>query len=260
MKFLKWFKWIFSIVILVIGIVGIVWGTIYILNNNGLKKQEKQETKKIIEKVTTNENRTNLSEIYNIYLNNEKHKVKIEYQIMNRSDESLYTILYIYFDGKKSLEKDFVSLQDVATIKELFVLEDSLNLKITENDFKILKGEETEYLLVNVGIIDDTYKYYYYLINNNGDIIDDKGILVKNSSKDYLDSEGNSFDGYYNIEEKTLAKVEDNVIYALEEKREKKKINLVEYKYYFKDKKLNKEKVKVYEDLKLNTKDILKKD
>lgn len=260
MKFLKWFKWIFSIVILVIGIVGIVWGTIYILNNNGLKKQEKKETKKIIEKATSNENRTNLSEIYNIYLNDEKHKVKIEYQIMNRSDESLYTILYIYFDGKKSLEKDFISLQDVATIKELFMLENSLNLKITEKDFKILKGEETEYLLVNVGIIDDGYKNYYYIINKNGDIVDDKGILVKNSSKDYLDSDGNIFNGYYDLEEKTLAKVEDNVIYALEEKNEKKKINLVEYKYSFKDQKLNKEKVKVYEDLKLNTKDSLKKD
>ncbi len=80
MKYIKWFKWIFSILILIGALIAIIWGTNYILNNNGLKKQEKNEVKHTIEKVTSNETSNNLSEIYNIYLNNEKHKVKMEYQ------------------------------------------------------------------------------------------------------------------------------------------------------------------------------------
>lgn len=260
MKYFKWIKWIFSFFILVGALTCIIWGTNYILNNNGLKKEEKKETKNTIEKVTTNENETNLTEIYNIYLNKEKHKVKVEYQIMNRSDESLYTLLYLYFDGKKSLEREFISLQEVNTIKEVFKLEETSNLKINESDFKILKVEDVEYLLVNIGLIEDSFKSYYFLLNNNGDILNDKGILVKNNSKDYLDSDGNSFNGYYDVEEKTLAKVLDNEIYALEEKQEKKKVNLIEYKYYFKDGKLKKDKIQVYDNIKINLTEKTKKD
>lgn len=260
MKFLKWFKWVFSFLILIGALIGIIWGTTYILNNNGLKKQEKAEVKRKIEKATSNENKTNLTEIYNIYFNNEKHKVKLEYQILTRSDETLYTLLYVYFDGKKSLEREFITLQDVSTIKEVFSLEDSSNLKVNENDFKIIKEGETEYLLVNIGIMTDSIKNYFYLINNNGDILDDEGILVSDSSKDYLDSENNPFNNYYDVDNKTLAKIDGNEIYALEEKKEKKKLNLVEYKYYLKDKKLKKEKIQVYEDIKLNNKENTKKD
>ena len=43
MKYIKWFKWIFSILILIGALIAIIWGTNYILNNNGLKKQEKKK-------------------------------------------------------------------------------------------------------------------------------------------------------------------------------------------------------------------------
>lgn len=260
MKFIKWIKWIFSFLILVGALTGIILGTNYILNNNGLKKIEKKETKHTIEKITSNENKTNLTEIYNIYLNKEKHKVKIEYQIMNRSDGSLFTILYIYFDGKKSLEREFIALQDVTTIKEVFAFEESLNVKIDDSDFKILKEEEKEYLLINVGLIEEFTRNYYFIINDNGDIVDDKGILVNNRAYNYLMNSGEEFSNYYDNDNKTLAKIDSNYIYALEEKQDKKKLNLVEYKYYLKNGKLKKEEIQVYEDIKLDKKDILKKD
>lgn len=252
MKFVKWFKWIFSFLILIVTLTGIILGTNYILNNNGLKKVEKKETKHTIEKVTSNENKSNLTEIYNIYLNKEKHKVKVEYQIMNRSDGSLFTILYIYFDGKKSLEREFIVLQEEDSIEKIFLLEDSLNVKIKENDFKILKDEEKEYLLINVGLIEESVKNYFFVINNNGDVINDKGILVSDNTLHYLTSSGEEFSNYY--DNNTLAKIVDNDIYVLEEKQDKKKLNLIEYKYYLTEGKLKKEKIQVYEDIKLDIK------
>jgi len=260
MKFIKWFKWIFSFLILIVALVGIIWGTIFVLNNNGLKKEEKKEVKRVIEKITSNETRNNLSEIYNIYLNNEKHKVKVEYQLISRSDESLCILLYVYFDGKKSLEKEVTSLQEEITLHEVFLHEDIDNIKTNESSFVILKENEIEYLLVNVGVNDDAIKKYYYLINNNGDVINNKGILVSDNSKDYLTGEGGNFNNYYDNERKLLAKIDGNDIYALEEMTEKKKINLIEYKYYFKDGKLKKEKMQVFEDIKLNVKENTKKD
>ena len=109
MKVLKWIKWIFSFFILIGALTGIIWGTIYILNNNGIEKEEIKKSKKTIEKVTSNENQSNLSEIYNIYLNNEKHKLKLEYQLMTKVDETLGLELFVYFDGKNVLEREVKS-------------------------------------------------------------------------------------------------------------------------------------------------------
>lgn len=251
MKYIKWFKWIFSILILIGALIAIIWGTNYILNNNGLKKQEKNEVKHTIEKVTSNETSNNLSEIYNIYLNNEKHKVKMEYQLLQKSEESLYILLYIYFDGKKSLEMEVASPIETSTIHSAFLNENiGDNIKISESSFKILKEKDTEYLLVNIGVIDSSIKKYYYIINNNGDIVNNKGILVSDSNKDYLMGE-HEFNNYYDLDNKTLARVDGNEIFALEEKTEKKKLKLIEYKYYFKDGKLKKDKVAVFEDIKI---------
>ena len=251
MKYIKWFKWIFSILILIGALIAIIWGTNYILNNNGLKKQEKKEIKHTIEKVTSNETSNNLSEMYNIYLNNEKHKVKMEYQLLQKSEESLYILLYIYFDGKKSLEMEVASLIENSTIHSVFLNEDiGDNIKISESSFKIIKEKDTEYLLVNIGIIDSSTKKYYYIINNNGDIVNNKGILVSDSNKYYLMCE-DEFINYYDLDNKTLARIDGNEIFALEEKKEKKKLKLIEYKYYFKDGKLKKDKIAVFEDIKI---------
>ena len=38
------------------------------------------------------------------------------------------------------------------------------NIKISESSFKILKEKDTEYLLVNIGVIDSSIKKYYYIM------------------------------------------------------------------------------------------------
>lgn len=251
MKMIKWVKWIFSILILIAALGGIIWGTTYILNNNGIKKEIKTEVKRTIEKVNSNENKTSLNEIYNIHLNSEKHKLKVEYNLITKADETLCVILNIYFDGKSILEREVAFGQNAQTIKDVFAINDvSSNVKINENSFKILKDENTEYLLIKLGIVNDSIKTYYFLLDNNGDIKNENGILVFDNSKEYLMGD-DIFNNYYDVENKTLAKIDGNVIYALEEKEEKKKLNLVEYRYYFKDGKLKKDKVMVFEDIKI---------
>ena len=59
------------------------------------------------------------------------------------------------------------------------------------------------------------------------------------------------FNNYYDLDNKTLARIDGNEIFALEEKKEKKKLKLIEYKYYFKDGKLKKDKIAVFEDIKI---------
>jgi len=254
MKIFKWIKWIFSFLILVIALIGIIWGTSYVLHNKGIREDVTKKVKKTIEKVTSNEVKTNLSEIYNIYLNNERHKVKIEYQLVTKYDGEQGVNLYIYFDGKSSLEREVIVLQEIDKIHDVFLLEDiGSNIKINESSFKILKEENTEYLLIDIGIVGDSMGKYYYLFNNNGDLLNDTGILVRDNKKNYVYASGEDFINYYDNEEKSLAKVDGNYIFALEEENAKKSLNLVEYKYYLDKGKLKKEKIVVFEDIIIKT-------
>lgn len=253
MKIIKWIKWIFSLLILIMSLTCIIWGTIYVLNNKGIREEVSEKVRNVIEKVTVNEGKSNLSEIYNIYLNNEKHKLKVEYQIFNKTEDTQVVSLYIYFDGKNALEREVILLEgnSAITMHDIFAREDvDYNVRIKESNFKIINNEDMQYLLLDIGILQDSVKEYYFVFNDNGDLINELGILVRDSVKNYL-IDGEVFNNFYD-DEKALAKIEDNMIYALEEETIKKQLNLVEYKYYFKEGKLKKEKVQVYENIKLN--------
>lgn len=253
MKVLKWIKWIFSFFILIGALTGIIWGTIYILNNNGIEKEEIKKSKKTIEKVTSNENQSNLSEIYNIYLNNEKHKLKLEYQLMTKVDETFGLELFVYFDGKNVLEREVFIPENIIDIHTVFLIDEiSSNIKINESNFRIINENDKEFLLIQVGMMIGSTKKYFYIIDNNGDLKNDNGILISDSSKEYLMENNELFVNYYNYEEKTLAKLDNNDIYALEEKTGKKGLDLIEYKYYLKEGKLVKDKIQIYENIKLN--------
>lgn len=257
MKIIKWIKWIFSFLILVSALTGIIWGTNYVLHNKGIRVDVKNKVKKTIEKVTSNKGKSNLTEIYNIYLNGEKHKLKIEYQLVNKSDEEQDVSLYVYFDGKNTLEREIVVLQNIEEmdIDGVFLLEDiGPNIEINENSFKILNDGESDYLVLSMGIVQDSIQKYYYLLDNNGDLMNDVGILISDSAKNYVEVNGEVFNNYYDNENRTLAKIKDNNIYALEEKTDKKNLNLVEYKYYFDDGKLKKEKIVTFEDIMIKDK------
>lgn len=249
-------KKVFSLFILTISLACIIGGTFYILNHKGIRKVVEEKTKPIIEKVTSNESKTSLSEIYNIYLNKERHKVKLDYQLVKKSEETFSGVLYLYFDGKSVLEREVVGEQKISSIKDLFK-EDFVQqyVRIQENDFSILKSEDIDYLLVKIGNTSDKIQVHYYILNNNGDLMKEEGILAYDSSLEFVTLENEDFPYYYEIDnENWLAKVNKNEVFALEEKNVNKKIQLIKYKYFMKDEKLKKEKIQIYEDVKLNEK------
>lgn len=243
-------KRIFSVCILIIALSGIIWVTVFTLNNKGIRQSIEKVEKKNIEKVTSNETKNNLSEIYNIYLNKEKHKIKIDYQLTNDSYSGLALNLYIYYDGKKVLEQIVINNMEFESVSEIFDSEEiNAFIRINETSFKILKEGENDYLLFLVGSITDVSAKNYFIINNNGDLLSDEGILVYDSSKNYKSLDEN-VELYYDADEKLLAIINENNILALEEKQVKKKLHLDEFKYYIKDGKLEKELLQTFDNIK----------
>lgn len=243
-------KRILSICILIIALSGIIWVTVFTLNNKGIRQSIEKVEKKNIEKVTSNETKNNLSEIYNIYLNKEKHKIKIEYQLIKDSYGDLSLDLFVYYDGKKAFEKIIMNNVEFDNVSEIFDKEDiDTFIRINEKRFKILEEGEKDYLLFLVGAITDVTTTNYFIIDDNGDLLNEDGILVYDSSKNYSFLDDN-FDLYYNADQKSLAIIDGNNIFALEEKQEKKKLYLEEYKYYLKDGKLKKELLQTFDNIK----------
>lgn len=244
-------KKIFSIFILIIALSGIIYVTVYTLNNKGIREEVKTKEKQTIEKISTNQNDTTLSEIYHIYLNREKHKIKIDYQFVKKEEDNMAVVLYIYFDGKSVLEREVVSNPEVTNMSELFKIEDvSRLIRIQNNNFHIIKENEVEYLLVDVGSLLEVQQIHYYVFDNNGDILQDKGILAYDSSKNYVLSDDEVFPYYGENGEHYIAKLQGNDIYSLEEKTVRKKINVLEYRYYLENGEFKKEHVRTIEKVK----------
>ena len=88
-------------------------------------------------------------------------------------------------------------------------------------------------------------KEEYYVWNVNRDSIL-KNIIVYDESRNYTSTIEEPLNMFYDSERQILAKVEDNRIYALEEKEEDNLI-LEEYIYTIKSDKAQKELVNTYE-------------
>lgn len=245
-------KRVICLVVLVLALSGIIGFTVYTLNHKGIKKEVENKIVKKIEKITSNMNSKSLTEIYNVYLNKEKHKLKFEYLLINDKDETTFnTSLLIYFDGKTVFD-DIIHVSKNSNLEEILA-DDSISqyIKISENNFTIINNDESDYLVIGIGYLFKNSIQKYFIYNINGDMISDEdGILIYDSSLNYVyeDEEINIF---YDDEYQKLAKVDNNMIYVLKEKKEKKKLYLEEYKYFIKDDKLKKELLNTYENIKL---------
>ena len=245
-------KRVICLVVLVLALSGIIGFTVYTLNHKGIKKEVENKIVKKIEKITSNMNSKSLTEIYNVYLNKEKHKLKFEYLLINDKDETTFnTSLLIYFDGKTVFD-DISHVSKNSNLEEILA-DDSISqyIKISENNFTIINNDESDYLVIGIGYLFKNSIQKYFIYNINGDMISDEdGILIYDSSLNYVyeDEEINIF---YDDEYQKLAKVDNNMIYVLKEKKEKKKLYLEEYKYFIKDDKLKKELLNTYENIKL---------
>lgn len=247
--------------IFLIGVVtGIVILTMYTLDHKELRDETEEKIVNKIEQVTSNLAGNNLSEIYNVYLNKEKHKIKLSYTVTLKAKGLADINLVVYFDGALVYEEIVADSIRGVEVDAILARDDvSRYVKLDLEDIKIIAANKKDYMVLTIGYLNEFIKEKYYVFNNKGEMLDKKGIIVSDTSKYYVDSEGLELDIFYdNINGQKLAKIENNKIYALEEKEnkedkkdkeEKKSLKLVEYEYIIKDGKLEREKLQEYENI-----------
>lgn len=245
-------KRVFSFIILIVAILFITIITVYALSHKGIREDVPTKNFKKVEKVTSNISNNTLSEVFNVQLNNTRHKVKMEYNVTFEKKNKTIIDLVIYIDGKVMFQ-DKVSEGITAKKVENLFLNENINsyVRLSENNIKIIENDKKQYLVINVGYYSSYGVLKYFIFDDRGKSLNDEGIIVLDESLKYTDSDKKELDIYYDIERKTMAKIDKNNIYALEYKNEDKNGILEEYKYSINNNKLNKELLNTYENIKL---------
>ena len=173
-----------SLFIGIIAITGIISLTTYTLmhkdfRNKIVTNEESFET----ELISSNLNSNTLSEIYNIYLNKQRHKIKFEYNVrINQDTYETSAFLRVYFDGGNIITEDVVDNFLVKSAKDLFQYSDiNTYVKIKLDDIQILKIKNKDYVLLKVGYFDSRVKEKYYLFDDNGDLLIRNGVVIKDN-------------------------------------------------------------------------------
>ncbi len=252
-------KKVVSFVVLVLVMSSIIILTIYTLNNKGVKEDVQGKVGRKIENVTTNMTDNSLNEIYNVYLNNQRHKLKLEYSInKNKENNMISGTLLIYIDGVRIIRENVINDIQAEDIESLFSNVDVDNyVRIDMNNIQILKENNQEYLLIRMGVLDkDKVIEKYYLFDDKGESLIEDGLLIRNDQEYIVNKDGKDLNVFYeSFEGQLRVKREGNIFYALilEEKEENLVLN--EYKYYFKNDKLNKELITTHENVKIKDKE-----
>ena len=242
-------KKVICVFILIIALAFISGITVYTLFNKGTRKEVPTKIIKKISKVTSNVGKTSVQDIYNIYLNDSRHKVKALYNVtfQNKNAEIQLTI---YYDGKNIFDEVVSNNINAKNIEDLF-LNESINnyVRLTEKDFSIIKDDEEEFLVINVGYNIDNVLKKYFIYDDMGNVIDNEDLIVLDSSKNYVNIDNKDLDIFY--DGMFLGKIEKNKIYILDYNNEEEKGSILEYKYTMKKGKLEKELINTYFDVKL---------
>ena len=242
-------KKVFSIFILILALGGIIALTTYTLTHRGLKQRIEPKKNEEIELINTNYSGNTMSEIYSIYLNAERHRIKFEYQLnINEETSSGPLELTIYLDGKRTTHRTLINEAADGNLKEIIPSED-LNIEITKEDFQIVKMDGNEYLLLKTKENNGYLKEYYLLINSVGNLVINDELLIKDESINYVDNEGNPLDFFYNDTDQIMSKYVDGTIYHLEPKPIKNVYQFVEYKYYLTEGQIEKEEINIYDNI-----------
>ncbi|MCM1052582.1 MAG: hypothetical protein NC483_01205 [Ruminococcus sp.] len=233
-----------SLIILIGSLWFIITLTCNILTDNGIKVDVKTKENRIIGKVSSNEVDNMLSDVFNIYLNEVRYKVKIDYTFNVLEDETTNLELKIYFDGKEILSK-VVGVNVVKDLEEPFRNEDIINkVLLTEDSFKIINSDK-DYLSIKIGYLNNYGEYY--LFNNKGNLLNEKAILAYDN-KNYVNENDELLDIFY--ENNYYVKFLDNEMFVLELENGKN-LKFKEYKYNINNNKINKELINTYENIKL---------
>ena len=240
-------KRLFSLIILIVAMVGIISLTIFALTHKEVKSPIKERNNTKIENVTSNLSDNNLSEIYNIYFKNERHKLKIQYLV--NLEETATINLTIYFDGASIFENTIINNIEAKDVEEALNDPEFLNIKLDLKNIILIEKDNYDYFILDINMSKDSLKEFYYIYNSNGEKLLKDGLLVRDTSKVYIYDNIEDNNIFYNTEYEQLSTILDNDIYSLQENKEKDKITLTEYKYIFKKNKLKKEKLTTYDNI-----------
>ena len=240
-------KRLFSLIILIVAMVGIISLTIFALTHKEVKSPIKERNNTKIENVTSNLSDNNLSEIYNIYFKNERHKLKIQYLV--NLEETATINLTIYFDGASIFENTIINNIEAKDVEEALNNPEFLNIKLDLKNIILIEKDNYDYFILDINMSKDSLKEFYYIYNSNGEKLLKDGLLVRDTSKVYIYDNLEDNNIFYNTEYEQLSTILDNDIYSLKENKEKDKITLTEYKYIFKKNKLKKEKITTYDNI-----------
>lgn len=240
-------KKIISIIILVLALSGITIGTIYTLKHKGIRTEIEQKTIQSIEKITSNVANQSLTEIYNVYLNKEKHKLKLEY-FFDEEDVNAHIDLLIYLDGE-TIFNDQLMKSKTLSLSDAMESEEFNLVQLQQENLKILKFDEQEYLLVEVLYSLESKQERYFLFNSDGESYFEDGILIFDDSVYYQLEGEEELNIFYDTDYQILAKCEEQAIYVLELNQEKKKYQFLEYKYTIENNSLEKELLNTYDNI-----------
>lgn len=232
-----------SLFVLIIILFGIVALTTYTLMHQDIKGEETIRKVKSIEKATSNMTSNELSEIYNVELDGKRHKLKCVYHVsFSKNEASINLVLYL--DGFEILNEEIEDNFKAKSIEEIFNNDTNNELTIEESNIKIINSDK-DYLLVEVLSNIDSLKGEYFVWNAKRENILEH-ILVYDETLEYSNITDEEFNIFYADDKQVLAKIDDNSIYALEEK-EGENLILEEYIYTIKDNKAKKELINTYE-------------
>ena len=134
-------KKIISLIIGILAFIGISSITIYTLTNRGIRTEITNNKKEIIELINSNYNDNILAELYNVYLNGQRHKIKLEY------DERVISNLVL----------------DDDEAEKLFENEEISQIKLEMEDIQIVKIDNLDYILLEIDCYGKYAKSYYFL-------------------------------------------------------------------------------------------------
>ena len=234
------------IVILLLVLAGITTLTVYTLTHMDILGSERVIKVKSIEKASTNMTRNELSEIFNIQLNEKRHKLKFNYYV--DFEDTTNINLVVYLDGDVLLEKELITNLKEKEIAEVFNNETVDELRIKESNLKIMKSEDQDFILVDIYTNLERLKEEYYIWNDEGKILLE-GLLAFDNSLDLTYEEDTNI--FYDDEQELLAKIEDNTIYSLELKEQEDMYIFEEYEYKIENDKITKELINTYENIKV---------
>lgn len=244
-------KNIICIIILVAVIVIISYGTYYTLHNKGIREDVDVGVKSRLELVNSNKTKNSLAENYNIYLGNQKHKMKLEYNV-NFLEDMASINFFVYLDGKSIFNEIVVENIAAQNIDEVFNNPNvSNNVRLTLTDIKTIVKNEKEYLVLRIGYFKEYNKSKYYVFTGEGKSLILDGLVVKDESVYYVSDNEEELGFFYNTSEQIMAKIHNEDLYALVPFLENDNLSILEYKYVINDEEIKEELVNTYNNVKI---------